>query len=195
MIECEDALTRIAKQAQEGDRKALEFLLTHPELKNLIYGITGRYLPPDDLDDAYHEVLLKVARHLDGWQQRAKITTWISKMTVNYCLTASAKERRIWLRISDISFSDGMPQDEMFPAIPPEQVIQVSERQLLAMIRDEFLPRMNARCQEILGLLLFEALEKEEIRQRIELKRSFFNQVWKECCEKLLKKIMHIFQN
>ena len=38
-------------------------------------------------------------------------------------------------------------------------------------------------------------LSEEEIRQRIELKRSFFNQVWKECCEKLLKKIMQMFEN
>lgn len=185
-----DALTALAVSAQQGDHTALETLLSHPELHHCITYVARQYVPPEDVEDVCQDIRLKVAQHLASWQQRAKITTWISKMTVNHCLTLAARQRRMRLRITEISFPDSSMHDDCFPPVPAEQVRQVAEAELLRLIQTEFLARMEARCQEILSLLLFKNLDKQAIRQRFEVKRSYFNELWKTCCEKLLKKIM-----
>lgn len=177
-------LTELALDAKHGNTQALETLLCDVQVKKVIYKIANELVEPEQADKAYHEVRIRIAKFIKGWQERAAITTWIGTITRNVCKDFLLPTQRERLMITNIVFTDTLAG-----STPAAQVTTIAFAELLDMIRYEFLPFMPGRCREMLEPLVFEGLDKDEIRSRIDLKRSFFNQKWRECCEALLQKI------
>lgn len=178
-----DYLTELALAAKHGDPQALDALLCDPQVKKLIYKIANRMVRHEQADRAYHEVRVRIAKFIKGWQGRAAITTWIGAITRNVCKDLRPTQRE-YLTITNVMFTDTLTG-----STPADQVTTIASEELLDMIRSEFLPAMPGRCQEMLEPLIFEGMDKDDIRNMIELQRSFFNQKWRECCETLLQKI------
>ena len=180
----QDYLTELALAAKHGDTQALNALLCDLQVKKVIYKIANKMVNHEQADRAYHEVRVRIAKFIKGWQGRAAITTWIGTITRNVCIDFFLPTQRKYLTITNVMFTDTLTG-----STPADQVTTLASEELLDMIRSEFLPAMSGRCQEMLEPLIFEGMDKDDIRNMIELQRSFFNQKWRECCEALLQKI------
>jgi RNA polymerase sigma-70 factor (ECF subfamily) len=77
-----DEIDDLARRAQDGDRAALEALLTavRPRTLNVCRGVLP-YTP--DAEDACQEALIKVAEKIGTWHQRGRFTTWLHVVAVN----------------------------------------------------------------------------------------------------------------
>ena len=77
-----DEIDDLARRAQEGDRDALEALLTavRPRCLNVCRGVLP-YTP--DAEDACQEALIKVSQKLGTWNQQGRFTTWLHVVAVN----------------------------------------------------------------------------------------------------------------
>ena len=183
-------LGEIAVKAKCGDTHALDQLLRDENLKKVIYKIANQQVGPDHADAVYHEVRVRIAKFIKGWQGRSKITTWVGTITKNVCKDVLIKTEKERLTIVDVLFTDIADKD--IGSTEADQIPKIAAAELLEMIRTEFLPNMGGRCQKMLELFLFEELDKHAIREQIALKRSHFNHTWKECFETLLKKIQEL---
>lgn len=96
-----EVLGLLAARAQEGDREALQALLTglRDDVYRLALRMTG-HVP--DAEDATQEVLVKVITGLASWRGEARITTWVHRICVNHLLD----RRRSTLEQHPMSFED-----------------------------------------------------------------------------------------
>src|SRR3954463_9786600 len=81
-----DDIDEWARLAQDGDRAALEQLLTaiRPRCLNVCRGVLP-YTP--DAEDACQEALLNIANKIGSWQRNGRFTTWMHVVAVNSART------------------------------------------------------------------------------------------------------------
>ena len=81
-----DELDELARQAQTGDRDALEALLTaiRPRTLSVCRGVLP-YTP--DAEDACQEALINIAGKIGSWGGRGRFTTWTHVVAVNSART------------------------------------------------------------------------------------------------------------
>jgi RNA polymerase sigma-70 factor (ECF subfamily) len=190
-----NALDELALRARNGDRAALEALLADSNVKKIIYkkiADSGVH-DPDDADDLYQDVRLKVSQKIHTWLGKSVITSWISRITIHTCIDFHRKSKHL-VTITDLSPDKTASESLPSTSIEPEQTKIVAAAQLLDMMSD-FFPELGERGEQFMKLFFFEQLEKKQIMQEVGLSRGFFNQIWKESCEALIKKIEELEQN
>jgi RNA polymerase sigma-70 factor (ECF subfamily) len=81
----------LVQRAEDGDRQALEALLTRhaPKVERLARQVLR---DPDDASDAAQEALAKVCVRLRQFRGGSQFSTWLHRLVVNTCL--DALERR-----------------------------------------------------------------------------------------------------
>lgn len=87
-----DAIDDLARRARDGDRDALETLLTavRPRALNICRGVLP-YTP--DAEDACQEALLNIATKIGTWGGRGRFTTWMHVVAVNSARTTYRRMR------------------------------------------------------------------------------------------------------
>ncbi len=77
-----DAIDDLARQAQDGDRAALETLLgeVRPRVLRLCRGMLPH---PADAEDACQDALLAVTTRIGTWHRRGRFTTWLHVVALN----------------------------------------------------------------------------------------------------------------
>lgn len=89
-------ILQLIRRSRAGDEQA--FAAVFEQYKNLVYKTA--YLMLDDAaeaEDALQEVFLRVHRELAGFDpNKGAFTTWLHRVTINYCLN----HRRKWSPIS-----------------------------------------------------------------------------------------------
>ena len=94
---------QIISRAQSGDREA--FAILFEQYKNLVYKTAYLMLgESSEAEDALQEIFLQVYKSLSGFDPgKAKFTTWLYRITFNYCLNHRRKKRTLTLRLDEIS--------------------------------------------------------------------------------------------
>ena len=94
---------QILTRAQSGDREA--FALLFEQYKNLVYKTAYLMLGESaEAEDALQEIFFQVYQSLPVFDPgKAKFTTWLYRVTFNYCLNHRRKKRAITLPLEDIS--------------------------------------------------------------------------------------------
>jgi RNA polymerase sigma-70 factor (ECF subfamily) len=84
---------RLIRRCQAGDEVAFEALFH--QYKNLVYKTAYLMLESrKDAEDALQEIFLKVHQSLSSYQPaKGAFTTWLHRITVNYCLNRRRKRR------------------------------------------------------------------------------------------------------
>jgi RNA polymerase sigma-70 factor, ECF subfamily len=82
----------LVRRAKDGDRQALDALLTRhaPKVERLARQILR---DPDDSSDAAQEALAKVCVRLEQFRGGAQFSTWLHRLVVNTCLDAAERRR------------------------------------------------------------------------------------------------------
>ena len=79
------ALEDLARRALDGDRDAVEHLVT--ALRGDVYGLALRMLwNREDAEDATQEILVRAVTRLSQFDFRSRLKTWVYRTAVNYIL-------------------------------------------------------------------------------------------------------------
>ncbi|MCU0846781.1 MAG: sigma-70 family RNA polymerase sigma factor [Spirochaetes bacterium] len=78
---------------KEGDEKAFNELYRRfaPRLKRLIYFYSSN---ADEVNDIFHESIIRVVKHIDGFDMSKAFSSWIYQIAVNCCKNQIKKNRR-----------------------------------------------------------------------------------------------------
>ena len=82
----------LVQRAKDGDREALEALLTRhaPKVERLARQVLR---DPDDASDAAQEALAKVCARLKQFRGGSQFSTWLHRLVVNTCLDAAERRK------------------------------------------------------------------------------------------------------
>jgi RNA polymerase sigma-70 factor, ECF subfamily len=69
----------------------------------------------EDAEEAAQDVFLRIYRSLDGFQGRAKISTWIWRITTNVCLSRREAQRKSMTTSLDLEETAEVPDDSPDP--------------------------------------------------------------------------------
>jgi len=97
-----DEIDELARAARDGDRDALESLLSaiRPRVLNICRGV----LPySGDAEDACQDAMLNVATKIGGWGGRGRFTTWLHVVAVN---SARSTYRRLRNLATPVDFEE-----------------------------------------------------------------------------------------
>jgi len=88
-----DEVDDLARRAQQGDRDALEALLTavRPRVLNVCRGVLP-HLP--DAEDACQDALINIAGKIGSWGGRGRFTTWMHVVAVNSARSTYRRMKR-----------------------------------------------------------------------------------------------------
>ena len=82
----------LVQRAKDGDREALEALLTRHAPK--VERLARHFLrDPDDASDAAQEALAKVCVRLEQFRGGSQFSTWLHRLVVNTCLDAAERRK------------------------------------------------------------------------------------------------------
>jgi RNA polymerase sigma factor (sigma-70 family) len=84
-------LEQYVKQAKNGDRQALETVVSRIQEK--IYGLALRMLGnSEDAEDETQEILIKVITHLSNFREESAFTSWVYRVACNHLLRARKRK-------------------------------------------------------------------------------------------------------
>jgi RNA polymerase sigma-70 factor (ECF subfamily) len=92
----------LIRRSQAGDERAFAELFS--QYKNLVYKTAYLMLgEPQEAEDALQEVFLRVHSSLNSYQpSKGAFTTWLYRITVNYCINQTRKRRLRFLPIAQV---------------------------------------------------------------------------------------------
>ena len=83
---------KLIEQIQQGDRSALGALLQRHQQRmfNIALRMVGNR---DDAAEMTQDAMLKVCEHIDGFRSDAKVTTWMTRIVMNRCISLLRKRK------------------------------------------------------------------------------------------------------
>jgi RNA polymerase sigma-70 factor, ECF subfamily len=141
----------LLQRAQHGDADAQKQLLEPhwDALARLAYRITGRR---DDAEDLAQEICLRVIRRLSTFKGDCAFETWLYRVALNVCLTASkTRQPELWNEEADLVVD---------PSPSPEAALL--RQALQERIRVEIL-RLPVKYREAVLLRVIEELSYAEV--------------------------------
>ena len=146
---------QIINRAQSGDREA--FATLFEQNKNLVYKTAYLMLgDPTEAEDALQEIFVRVYRSLPGFDPgKAAFTTWLYRVTFNYCLNHRRKKHPFTL-----------PLDELSPPLRSEfSVAQLAEEEVL----QQAIGKISDKQRAVVVLRYFWDLPYAQIAQILEI--------------------------
>ena len=148
---------QIILRAQSGDREA--FATLFEQYKNLVYKTAYLMLGETaEAEDALQEIFVQVYKSLSGFDpSKAKFTTWLYRVTFNYCLNHCRKKRPFTLPLEDIS--SALKSEFPGARLAEEELIQqametLTDKQRAVVILRYFWDLPYAEIAQILGIPL-----------------------------------------
>src|SRR6201999_3955139 len=154
-----DEIDDLARRAQQGDRDALEALLTAVRARPL-NACRGALAHLPDAEDACQEALINVANKIGSWGGRGRFTTWMHVVAVN---SARSTDRRVKKQAIAAHPEELAPRPR--PAPPTPSVIAGPRLDLLEAM--ETIEKDHPQFVEPLLLRDVYGLSYEEIAEQI----------------------------
>lgn len=167
------------------DREEL-FRKAVSENHKMIYAICLHfYGAKDPANDAYQETLIKVWKNIESFRGDSKLSTWISRITANVCLTGLQTEKRKSDRFTSINLMANNLHDNS--DVNNEETDE--EREKLKFFND-FKSRLNSLDRLLVSLYLEEneyreiseitGLSESNARTRIHRIKNQIKKEWEE---------------
>ncbi len=149
----------------------------HPIQFNQVYrqfhGPLARYLArmvtPGDAEDLAQEVFAKVAKNLDGFEGRAKLSTWIYRIATNTALDRLRSTKTQRIEIPLMEEIDSAPSSDG-PAPKPDSgpLTQVIDSEMNDCIRQQ-VDKLPHKYRTVMILSSLEELKNREIADILEI--------------------------
>jgi RNA polymerase sigma-70 factor (ECF subfamily) len=148
----------LVRQAQDGDREALDALLRQQYERTfaICRRLTG---DNDDALDATQDALIAIVRGLPRYDGRARFSTWAHRVTVNACLDELRRRRR-----RPVPSTSDLPLEPIDPG-RPDLDDQVADRLRLDAALERLSPEFRAAVvlRDVIGLDYAEIAETLEV--------------------------------
>lgn len=145
----EELIARI----RHGETDYFEILLTRYEAN--IYAVAYKICKKHrEAEDIAQEILLQVFRSLDQFDNQAKFSTWLYRLSVNKALDYIRKQNRIHEVTNDVAI-----QNTAMTATPEKLILEREERQLT----NEYVAKLSPKYKFVLELFYFEGKSYQEI--------------------------------
>ncbi len=147
----------VITRCQEGDRNA--FALLFEQYKNMVYHTALLMLnDSDEADDVLQEVFVRVHQSLHSYQpEKGAFTTWLHKITVNYCLNLRRKHLFNLIPLDTVFSAD---RQMKYPS-PEEQMDQDDIRSSLQ--------KLSPKLRAVIVLRFYWGLTYTEISQTLDV--------------------------
>ena len=144
-----------------GDKEAFSCLMARH--KNAVYGIVYRFFKtPQEADDIFQEVFLRVWRAASTYEPTAKFSTWLYTITANQCKSELACLWRKHVHLVGSFWSEETQDVFGSPVSSSEEI--VASREESAAIR-RAISALPSKQRLALILNRFEGLSYEEISE------------------------------
>jgi RNA polymerase sigma factor (sigma-70 family) len=174
-----------------GDKEAFSGLVDAH--KDMVYTVCLRMLSSEaDAEEAAQDVFVKAFRSIGSFQERAKFSTWLYRITYNHCISVIRK------KVKMIDLVDELPEGEVDEGeINGLESISAEERSRYLKMAIDSLAETDA---VVVTLFYYDELSLEEIAEitglsssniRIKLHRSR-KKMYKVICENLKSEVSSI---
>jgi RNA polymerase sigma-70 factor (ECF subfamily) len=141
---------------------------------NLAYRMTGN---EDTARDLTQEIFIKVYEHLESFEHRSQVFTWLYRIAVNHITNHLNKEkRRRWLSLMEWKISDVFREEEAGAAfdppakeLPADKKLEADERAKLVWSMVQTLP---VKYRAPLVLFHYDGMSYREIADTLGLSLS-----------------------
>jgi len=125
----------LIRRSQAGDERAFAELFER--YKNLVYKTAYLMLgEPQEAEDALQEVFLRVHSSQSSFQpSKGAFTTWLHRITVNYCINQKRKRRLRFLSIAQVRPGQMPSQPSPESRLDPEDAVVRAMRGLSDKLR------------------------------------------------------------
>jgi RNA polymerase sigma-70 factor (ECF subfamily) len=155
----------LVQRVAGGDEGAFAQLVERHERR--ILSVCHRLLGDEDLArDASQEVFLKLFRHANRFEPKAKVSTWLYRIAVNHCLNRLRRHKIVrWLSL------EGGGEDSIAPQVADE----AADPERDAISRQQWIrtrqaiDALPANQKSVLVLAKFEGLSYREISEVLEI--------------------------
>lgn len=157
-----DTLEKLAADAQDGDKIALEQLVCR--VQDQIHRLAMRMLvDPDKALDATQEILIILVTKLSTFKGQSSFTTWLYRVATNFLLNSkksAAREKNLTFDIFANMLEDGLTD----PAPPADDLVLLNEVRISCTMAFLLCLDLKHRMAYILGdVLEFEHAEAAQI--------------------------------
>lgn len=176
----DDNTPELIARAQAGEQEAFRMLVEQHSRSvfNVAYRIVGN---PADAEEAVQETFLRVFRRIDGFQERARFSTWLYRVAANAAMDVVRKRQRHATREAAIETEEGVVLPFAAAAPGPEQLAtggQISDRVAGALERLTPGERAAFTLRHLQGLSIQEISEALDMRTNA-VKNAIFRAVQK----------------
>ena len=152
------------RKAREGDERAFRDLArqARPLVRRWALARTG---DPDAAEDVAQRVLLRLHRHLEGFEGRASFTTWLYRVTANAAADVAGERDRRSDHLAELAErrdSGGEAAEERGGA--PED--RIHARRLTELVRT-YVDELSDRQREAFDLMELQGLSAAEAADRM----------------------------
>lgn len=154
-----DAL--LVRRAQAGDQAAFEGLVRrfYERIHRWALARTG---DPDDADDVTQAVLVKLHRHLGGYDRRSRFTTWLYQVT----RTAAADLHRKRQRRQRLALKARREREAVAAPDPRREGRSLDERRAAEVVMT-FLGELSDRQREVFDLCDLQGYAPSEVGEML----------------------------
>ena len=136
----------IIKKAIDGDRWAFRLLVERHQ--SLVYSVSYRFLSDKaDAEDATQEVFVRLWNNLSKYRSEIKLSTWLYKITTNFCLDVLRSKHSRQLRqsraieqhedvISELSADQFILNEELRAVILNMADVLTPKQKVIFVLRD-----------------------------------------------------------
>ncbi len=146
---------QLAKEVQEGDDRAFEFLMDRYQDKILRYG--QKFLSNNqDIEDVVQEVFMRAYQNINSFDSRRKFSPWLYRIAHNQFINQLKKKDREPIRFFD--------PEVIFPFYPSkrETDAQVKKEEITDEL-EKNLDKLKSKYREVIVLYYYQDLSYKEI--------------------------------
>jgi len=182
---------QIIKQAQKGDSRAFETLVTKYDSNVLSIAASFRN-NIEDAKDIYQEVFMRVHKGLKNFRFQSEFSTWLYRITTNVCISFDRKKKNRNIDSLNRHINENN-EDEFIDLIESdsktdEKVIQnETERELFSAVNT-----LPVKQKLAFSLKYIEGYKIREIAVMMDCKEGTIKRYLFDASEKLRKKLSYL---
>jgi RNA polymerase sigma-70 factor (ECF subfamily) len=157
----------LVSATQAGDREAFDVLVQRwdRKIQGAIYRVMGS---DEDARELSQEAFFKAYRALDGFEQRARFSSWLYQIAINLCRDRLRRRKgRRMLSLDDVSDSEVGPLVSVGP-----NVTETIEQNDLARVVADAVAELPSQQREVIVLKEYEELTFAQIAEVLGLPTS-----------------------
>lgn len=163
----------LLERLRAGDERAFEELVR--SAGGRMYAVARRMLPSDDdAADAVQEAFASAFTHLDRFDGRSRLTTWLHRITVNACLMKLRSRRRRPETSLDALLPTYLPDGHQTTSTPkwkPSESVGIESAEVRALVRAA-IDRLPDEARDIIVMRDLAGLSLAETAQELGLSEA-----------------------